>query len=167
MSPWAGHAQHPTLTDIMTVAQSSWLCSRGLIPLGWTLAGLAGPGCPGQGRAGQGRASRGKTTEGFRCQFPPEQELPEPRVTQALPHSGYSSLTALRWPCTPSDHKPSLSPRPPDVWYSRQPQPKHAGLPPPEGARVYTSLRVLEKGTQSSHLGQGLLGRCTKVLFLA
>lgn len=101
-APWAVHARRPTLADITTVAQSSWLCSQGLIPLGRTPAGW--PGLAVLDKAGQRRARQGKTTDGFRCRFPPKRELPEPGVTQALPHSGYSSLTALRWPCTPADH---------------------------------------------------------------
>lgn len=92
MSPWAGHAQHPTLTDIMTVAQSSWLCSRGLIPLGWTLAGLAGPGCPGQGRAGQGQP--GQNHRGVQVSVPTRARAPG-----AQGDSGPASLGLLQLNC--------------------------------------------------------------------
>ena len=55
-----------------------------------------------QGRAGQGQAER--SHRWFKCQSQPKRELPECRVTQDLPYSGYFSLTALKWPWTPTEH---------------------------------------------------------------
>lgn len=165
--PWAVHTSYPTLADITAFAQSSWLCSLGSVPSGWN------PGGPSLGwlgwavldKMGQGRASQGKATDELRCQTPPKWELPESRMTQALPYSGYSSLTALKWPCSPADHTvpPQLSSGQMCGIHFTLSQTQ--GLAQPKGTRICVSLQDSREGSpQCFCLGQRLLGSCLKVL---
>lgn len=118
--------------------------------------------CATQGRGGQGQA--GQSRRWFTCQPQPKRELPESRLARALPCSGYFDLTALKWPCTPTEHTSPAHLPTSQMCVSLNLNTSTCPRTLPEGADLFASPWTSGKRPQCSCLGQGLPGRYLRAL---